>query len=93
MRLSLDEANAKMFSGGNYCDEDASTLLKGNSGALDQILLRELHLDGDSIKIPPFYMFQYINKSLILDMVHAEHERLKSFIIQVDIEPIRAAIL
>ena len=93
MRANMDISKPKHGGFGNYSDDDAATLLKGNNKAVSQMLLRELHVEFDATATPPFHMFHYIPKNLILDYVHAEHEKLKTFVIVVELETIRNAIL
>lgn len=67
--------------------------MKGTKKAINQLILRELHAEFDASITPPFYMFQYISKSLMLELIHLEHERLKTFIVHIDFEIIKKNVL
>lgn len=93
LRESMDLTKPKAGMLGMYSDEDAALMLKGATKTVSQLLLRELHVEFDSKSIPPFYLFSYVSKSTILELINSEHERRKTFIITVDIEAAKHAVL
>lgn len=93
LRASMDLTKPKNGSIGKYSDEDALLMLKGGSKTVNQLLLRELHVEFDPNSTPPFYLFKYVTREFILEMIHTEHEQRNTFIISLDIETIKHAIL
>ena len=76
-----------------YSDNDAAALLRGTMSEVHALLNREIAVSNDSNALPQFFVLRYVTPLVLLEVIKYQHERLHSFVIEIDFEQIKKAVL